>query len=78
MQLITLHDILTAWRDDQITVEDALAMSQIDTEAELREAAMLSGVLPMRALTPNEREYQDLVDRILASVDKRLDAGQAA
>lgn len=78
MRLITLHDILTAWHDGQITVEDALTMAQIETEAELREAAMLSGVLPMRPLTSDEREYQQLVDRIIASADEPQGADQAA
>lgn len=71
MQLITLHEILTAWRDGNIRTEEALAKAQIDTEAELREAAMLSGVLPMRPPTPEEREHQALVDGILASVDQQ-------
>lgn len=78
MRLITLHDILAAWHDGQITVEDALTTAQIETEAELREAAMLSGILPMRPLTPEERQYQQLVDRIIASVDEPQGADQAA
>lgn len=69
MRLITLHDILVAWREGQITTEQALEKSRIETEAELREAAMDSGVLPMRPLTPEEREHKTLVDRILATVD---------
>lgn len=68
MPFITLHRILTAWRDGNISAATAMHVAQIDTEAELHEAAMLSGVLPMRPRTAEEREHQAQVDAILTSV----------
>lgn len=69
MALLSLYDILIAWRAGGISTERALHLAQIDSEMELTRAAKLSGVLPMDPLTPEEREHQALVDKILASVE---------
>lgn len=67
-RLLTLHDILVAWRDGAIDDDEALSRSRIADEDALREAGMLSGVLPSGPLTEEEREHNARVDRVLAAV----------
>ena len=55
--LMTLHGILTAWRDGDISAATAMHVAQIDTEAELHEAAKLLGVSLMRPRTAEEQEH---------------------
>lgn len=65
---LTLHDVLVAWREGALTTGEALALVRIDDEDGLVLAAELSGVLPQRPLTDQEREHRARVDDVPKAV----------
>lgn len=61
MELLTLHDILTAWQEDRIDHREAMRLARIDTPDELHEAAELSGVAIRSGLHDAESQQADLI-----------------
>lgn len=68
MRLLTLHDVLTAWQNGDISYREALERAHIDTLDELYEAAANSGVSVRTQLTPDETKMAHLVAPLIKQI----------
>ena len=62
---MSLHDILVAWQNGEMSYRHALDLAQIDTLDELYEAAALSGVVLRTRLTDAEDASATLLAQLL-------------